>query len=229
MKKLSCKKILVLNEDYAQNLLGEDQITQVKNHWAICPDCRQAYEETREVLSLLKRDHPSDPGPVFWEKMSARIMRKTRQREVEVTEAPWYLKIFRNPFGWPGYAWAAALILILLVPIVFFNINNQEFSQSTEQPLSGREENKFYEMKFEPLSAMVDSLSDKESARLAGKVVARLGKELSDPPPLLTEEETHWDITRSTERLTEKELEVLIEKMEPDKSAEHKEEETNAC
>jgi hypothetical protein len=156
-------------------------------------------------------------------------MRQVRQVEAEAAEVPWYLKIFRNPFGWPGYAWAASLILILFVPIVLYTINNQDLSQLKGQSVSGGEEPKYFEMSFEPLSTLVDSLSEKESVRLAGKVVARLGKGLSDPRPFLSEEESHWDISRSTEGLDEEELEALIKKMEPGNSTVFKEGETNAC
>jgi hypothetical protein len=104
----------------------------------------------------------------------------------------------------------------------------QSYKAPSVQEIKGLESK--WETRLEPLSVSIESLSTKESVRLAKKVVARLGKDLSGPTRLSVEDETHWDISRSLEGLNNEELEALIKKMQPGGgSAGLKEEENYAC
>lgn len=227
MKREICKKIKELMDVYHQNLIEAGPASQVEAHLSECPSCRKAYEENREVLILLKKDCLPDPGPVFWNDLSSRIMTQVRLFRPEGKEAPWYKKVWINPFGWPGYAWATALILMLLTPVAIYNIHVQGNKTPSVQEIKGQE------MKWEtgsmPLSAAVESLSDKESVRLAKRVVARMGKDLPGPTRLLMDDGMHWDVSRSLEGLNNQELEALIKKMEPGGSAGYREEEEYVC
>ena len=227
MKREICKKISELADGYHQNLLEAGPASQVEAHLSECPSCRKAYQENREVLTLLKKDCLPDPGPIFWNDLSSRIMTQVRLYRPEEKEAPWYKKVWINPFGWPGYAWATALILMLLTPVAIYNIHVQGTKTPSVQEIKGQE------MKWEtgsnPLSAAVESLSDQESVGLAKRVVARMGKDLPGPTRLLRDEELHWDVSRSLEGLNNQELEALIKKMEPGGSAGYREEEEYVC
>jgi hypothetical protein len=213
MKRSICKKIRVLADVYHQKILDAAAALQVEAHLSQCPSCRKAYDETRDVLTLLEKDVLPDPGPVFWNQLDSRIMTQVRLSRPEGKEDPWYKKLWINPFGWSGYAWATALLLLLLTPVVIYNISFQGKNRLLIQ------ENKDQEFKWEtgtlPLSVVVENLSDIESVRLANKVVARMGKDLPGSTRLLIDNEMHWDVSRTLEGLNKTEIETLIKKMEP--------------
>jgi len=213
--------------DYYQNLLSPGLADQVEAHLSGCSSCRKEYEQTWKVLALLKEDCLTDPGPDFWQGLSLRTMAQVRLSRPEFQETPWYKKVWRNPFEWPGYAWATALILILLTPVAIYTIHIQGHNVSSV--LEIQDQASKWETGSEPLSMAVESLSDKDAVRLAKRVVARMGKDLPGPTRLLMQDETHWDISRSTEGLNNEELEVLIKKMEPGRSGSMKEEEDYVC
>jgi hypothetical protein len=227
MKRSICKKIRAQADVYHQKTLDAYPALQVEAHLSECPSCRKAYEETREVLTLLKKDVLPDPGPVFWNQLNSRIMTQVRLSRPEGREAPWYKKFWINPFGWPGYAWATALLLMLLTPVVIYHIN---YHGNNTPSIQG---SKDQEIKWEtgsfPLSVAVENLSDNESIRLANKVVARMGKDLPGSPRLLIDNEMHWDVSRTLEGLNKTEIETLIKKMEPGDSAGYKGEEEYVC
>lgn len=227
MKKTACKNFKKMAGDYYQNLLSPGLAEQVENHLSKCPSCRKEYEETREVLALLKEDRLADPGPAFWQGLNSRVMAQVRLSKPEFQETPWYKKIWRNLFEWPGYAWATALILILLTPVAIYTIHIQ--AHNATSGLEIQDQAAKWETGSEPLSMAVESLSDKDAVRLAKRVVARMGEDLPGPTRLLMQNETYWDISRSTEGLNNEELEVLIKKMETGRSGGMKEEEDYDC
>ncbi|MBI4768296.1 MAG: zf-HC2 domain-containing protein [Deltaproteobacteria bacterium] len=227
MKRETCKKIRELTAEYHQNLLEADPASRVEAHLSQCPSCRKAYEETREVLTLLKKDHLPDPGTLFWNDLSSRIMAQVPLDRSQEKEPPWYKKLWVNPFGWPGYAWATALLLILLTPVVIYNINVLGPKSPSDQEIRGLE--MMWGSESIPLTAVVETLSDKESVNLAKRVVARMGKDLPSPTRLLMDDELHWDVFQSLEGLTTQELEALIKKMGPGGSAGYRKEEENVC
>jgi len=227
MKKASCKKFRKMAGDYYQNLLSPGLAEQVEAHLSGCSSCRKEYEQTWKVLALLKEDCLTDPGPDFWQGLSLRTMAQVRLSRPEFQKTHWSKKIWRNPFEWPGYAWATALILILLTPVAIYTIQMQGYKAPSV--LETQSQASIWETESEPLAVAVESLSDKESVRLAKKVVARMGKDLPGPTRLLMEDETHWDISRSLEGFNNEELEVLIKKMETGRSGGMKEEEDYVC
>jgi predicted anti-sigma-YlaC factor YlaD len=216
-----------LAEGYHQKILDSGQVLQVEAHLSECPSCRKAYEETREVLALLTKDVLPDPGPAFWNELNSRILTQVRLSRPEGDEDPWYKKFWIKPFGWPGYAWATALLLMLLTPVVLYNITFQGNHTALIQE-NIDQENK-WETRPLPLPVVVENLSDTESVRLAKRVMARMGKDLSSPTGLLLNEDLHWDISRSLEGLNRQELEALINKMGPGGSAGNKEEGEYVC
>jgi hypothetical protein len=227
MKKTVCKKFRKLAGEYHQNLLETDRVSEVEAHLSECPFCRKEYKETREILNLLKEDRLADPGPAFWQGLSSRVMTQVNLSRPEFQETPWTKKVWSNPFTWPGYAWATALILILLTPVAIYTIHFQGYKAPSIQEIKGQELK--LDTGFEPLSVAVESLSDHESVQLGKKVVARMGKDLPEPARLSVEDEMHWDISRSLEGLNKEELEALIKKMETGKSVGIKEEEDDVC
>jgi hypothetical protein len=227
MKKETCRRTRKRLDVYSQNLLEAGPTSEIKTHLSECPSCRKAYEETREVLALLKQDFLPDPGPGFWNGLSSRVMTQVHLYRTEEKKAPWYKKVWINPFEWPGYAWATALILMLLAPVAIYNMQVQGPKTPSIQEIKGPETK--WETGSLTLSGDVESLSDNESVRLAERVVARMGKDLSGPTRLVMDDELHWDVSRSLEGLSNRELEFLIKKMGPGGSAGYKEGEEYVC
>ena len=213
--------------DYYQNLLSPGLAELVEAHLSGCPSCRKEYEQTWKVLNLLKENRLADPGPAFWQGLNSRVIAQVRLSRPEFKETPWYRKVWSSPFWWPGYAWATALILILLTPVAIYTIHIQ--GHNVPSVLEIQDQVPKWETGSEPLSMAVESLSDKDAVRLAKRVVVRMGKDLPGPTRLLMQDETHWDISRSTEGLNNEELEVLIKKMETGRSGGMKEEEDYVC
>lgn len=227
MKREICRKTREQVEVYSQNLLEAGPVSEVETHLSECPSCRKAYEETREILTLLKKDSLSDPGPGFWNDLSSRVMTQVRLHRPEEKETPWYKRVWTNPFGWPGYAWATALILMLLTPVVIYNMQVQGHKKLSIQEIKNPDTK--WETGSLSWSAGVESLSENESIRLAKRVVAKMGKDLPGTTRLMMDDELHWDVSRSLEGLDSRELEVLIKKMEPDDSAGNRREEEYVC
>jgi hypothetical protein len=213
MKTTSCKKVKKLLSSYAEGLLNPDWKEQVKDHLALCPDCQEAYLKTQEILGLLKRDRLPDPGAEFWEKMRSGVMSQVRQTRPEPVKIPWTKRIWGAPFGWPGYAWATALMLILLTPVLIYTIHFNNPVPSTRQEIPANDWGGEGGMESSP--SILETLSPKESIHLGKKMMARLAGDWPRQTPLTVEDELHGDISPSLEGLDKDELEILIRKMQP--------------
>ncbi len=221
-KTISCKKVKKLTSSYSQGLLAPDWAERIESHLSICPDCHQAYQETKKILGLLGQDRLPEPGEGFWNRLSSRIMHQVRLTRPEPVRIPWTKKIWGNPFGWPGYAWATALIFILLTPVVIYTIHFKNHPPPLVQELLGNEWR--WEMGLEAVPPVFDTLSPKESIRLGKRIVARMGRDFSGLSPLAAEDELSWDVSRSLEGLDKEELNLLIKKIQTGGSAGFKEE-----
>jgi hypothetical protein len=212
MKEHSCRRIKKMAGDYYQKLLGAEVAGQVESHLGACPSCRREYEEIREILDLFRKEELPSPEPAFWSGLTSRIMTGVRQSGPEPVEVPWFKRIWGNPFSWPGYAWATAVILVLLTPLVLYTVQFKSPSTPAVREIRGEDWNG--ESGFESLTARLESLSSGESVRLGAKVTARLGDDLSGQVRLLDEDELPWDISRSLESLNHGELELLNKKIQ---------------
>jgi hypothetical protein len=224
MKAIPCKKVKKLLSSYPQDLLTPDWAERVKEHLSNCSDCQKEYQKTQGVLDLLKQDRLPDQGPEFWKGMNARIMSQVRQVRSEPERIPWNKKIWGYPFGWPGYAWATALILLLLTPVLLYTIHFNNQPQSPIRELVATDLR--WEMGVDSYPAILEALSPKESSRLGKKIVARLGSDLPIQTPLMAEDELSGDLSHSLEGLDKEELDILIKKIQTGGSAGLKEEET---
>jgi Putative zinc-finger len=216
-KDISCKKAKKLAGDYSQDLLSPDLIEGVERHLSSCPSCQKEYQDNRKVLTLLSRDRFPDPGPDFWNGLSSRVMAQVRLNRLDPVGAPWYKKVWGSPFGWPGYAWVTALILIFLTPAAIYTIHFRGYNQTAVQETLESELK--WEMGLESYSAAVESLSARESIRLGERLTARLAKDLPRETEGLIEDDLQWDVSPALENLNAKELDALIKKTQPGGSA----------
>ncbi len=217
MKDISCKKAKKLADDYLQDLLSSDQVEGIEKHLSACPSCQKEVQDTRKVLTLLRRDLMTDPGPDFWKGLNSHIMAQVRPGRINPEKTPWYRRVWVNPFGWPGYAWATALILIFLTPAFIYTIHFRGFKQTAV--LETLETELKWETGLESYSAAVESLSSQESIRLGEKITARLAKDLPQQTHGLIEDDLQWDVSSVLEGLSRQELDLLIKRTRPGDSA----------
>ena len=212
-KDISCKKARELVGDYAQDLLSPDLDEGLGRHLSACPSCQKEYQDNRKVLTLLRRDRMADPGPDFWKGLDSLIMAQIRSGRSTPVKTPWFKKVWGSPLGWPGYAWATALILILLTPAV---IDNHYRPASVQESLEGEWK---WGIGSESYPSAFESLSPQESKRLGERITARMSKELPIQTHGLAEEDLQWDLSPVLESLTPQELDALIKKTRPGGSA----------
>lgn len=184
---------------------------RVKAHLEQCPACAQWAEETRGVMDLLRQDRLSEPEEPFWSGLSQRIMTEVRPTPSFPERIAWYRRIWGTPFGWPGYAWGTALLLMVLTPLVFYTMQDRGTMGSPGSEIILNEWRG--EAALESFASALESLSDREAGRLEKKVVARMGKEIAVEDATGSEEDLHWDVSTSLESLNTKELEILMKKL----------------
>lgn len=208
--------------EYTQAALGPELTEKIKDHLSHCPACEKEYQKTNAVLALLKKDRLPDPDPEFWKGLNARIIAQVPVRSPVAEKPSWTRRIWEMPFLSPGYAWATALILILLTPIVFYTMQYGG-PTSSGRPESAREE-VGWEINYDSLSVSIESLNSWESSRLREKVVARMGKDLPTQIQIWSEDDFQGDISPALEGLNKKELEALEKKLQTGGPAGFKEE-----
>jgi hypothetical protein len=211
MKTKKCQKVKGLMALSEQGTLSPDQDLQLRDHLSECSSCSRLYQETLDLLDLVRRDRLPDREPAFWKGMSNLIMAEVRHIPGKVETVPWYRKIWGTPFQWPGYAWATALLLFILTPLAIYTIQDRG-----KTPYPGMEmavSQLRGEFGFEPYLSALESFSAKEADRLGTKVLARLEKELAGSSSRV-EEELSGDLPRSMENLNPKELDALFQKLQ---------------
>jgi hypothetical protein len=217
MKGLTCKEVKKLADDYSQNLLSSDLVERINSHLSACPSCQRVYEEIRDVLALLKRDRLPDPGPEFWNGLNSRVMAQVRLSRSGSMKVPWYKKVWGNPFGWPGYAWVTALILILLTPAVIYNNYYRGYKPSVAQESVENEGNWVTSTGSSMLA--LESLSPQEATRLEETITSEMAKDLPGQTHGLMEDDLQWNVSPVLENLTLQELDALLKKIRPSGSA----------
>lgn len=217
MKDLYCKKAKKLAVDYLQDLLAPDLVEGIERHLSACPSCQREYQDTRKVLTLLRRDRMTDPGPDFWKGLHSHMMAQIRPGRSKPEKVPWYKRVWENPFGWSGYAWVTALILICLTPAVIYNNYFRNYGAPVVQETMENEWKS--EMGHESFFSAFEALSPQESLRLGEKITARLAKDLPVQTHGLVEDELQWDVSPVLESLTPQELDALIKKTRPGNTA----------
>jgi hypothetical protein len=210
MRHLSCNKIRSKATDFCQDLLTSEEADRVRIHLAQCPSCRKAYRDTEDTLARLPQDRIKDPGPEFWDGLQAAIMHRIAQNRPAPSEAPWYKKVWEIPFQWPGSAWATALILLVLVPLMLFSLYPGRPITSLPDALLAEWN---VETGHDPMFSRLEGLSNQESERLGKRVVAQLASEVTKTLHRGEEEEWSWDTAGSLESLNEQELEAIAKKL----------------
>jgi hypothetical protein len=195
-------------EQYCQGLLPPERARRVEDHIRRCPACRREYETTGELLDRLASHKLPDPGEVFWDRMRGAIM--GRLAETPARPLPWYKRDWVAPFQWPGYAWATALLLLVLVPLLLYT----RYSGQDAAPLPAAMVAEWnLETGSDPMFSGLEGLSQRESERLGKKVVTLLAGEVTKNPAPAEEDDWSWDAAGSLESLNEQEMEAVAKKL----------------
>lgn len=210
MKLLNCKQAREAIRWEAGKQGENPEGTPLRRHLDSCPDCRRLDAETRQAAEFLRQDHLPDPGPEFWNRMSTRIMAEVRRQEA--SPKPWYKKPWLSPLGWPVYAGAPALALLVLAVVWFAR------GPAPEPVLLNRDTVPRAEMVLdETLDSVVDpiySLTPGQTKTLGRKVVAGLARDIRTRNESPVEAMVDWDLNNNLDGLTTEELEKMAKKLQ---------------
>lgn len=102
---MECKDCLFLFDDYTDEILKEEAISEISKHLADCESCAFAYKQFHREQELFERYlHNADESPVLWKNLQESI--------IPLKAKPWWLRIFEGSISIPKPVLAAALILI---------------------------------------------------------------------------------------------------------------------
>lgn len=106
---MNCDQVKEHLADYLTGTLGPDAAEELNEHFARCATCKQeaeALSETWEMLGLLDAEQPSAAlRPRFYESLEA-------YRQGLQASAPVPPKRRFFDWGWQGWAWSAALLVL---------------------------------------------------------------------------------------------------------------------
>jgi hypothetical protein len=208
--KGTCREVKKRLLEYAGQPLTETSAEQVRDHLSRCPDCRGLYEENSQIVEALRQDSLPDPGPDFWNRMTAGIMASVRHWEIR--PQPWYRKPWFNAWGWPVYAWSPALVLLILTFGLYYN---GSFSKPVYLAKNGVPA---AESRLEDLSdSLADpflTLSPQESVRLEKKMERRLASEWYARNDEAEEAVLDWDLSNRMETLSIQDLNKVADKLQ---------------
>ncbi len=106
---MKCDQVKEHIADYLAGILSPAEAEELDEHFARCAACKQeaaALSETWEMLGLLEQEQPSaEMRPRFYQSLEA-----YRQGLAAAAPAPAKRRFF--DWGWQGWAWSAALLVL---------------------------------------------------------------------------------------------------------------------
>ena len=98
--------------DYVEGNLEPDQKTLVEVHLLNCLQCREHFQEIQRIGYFLKSYTVSDPGEVFWDRLSSRIYSRVNS-EKPTQRKRW--EILQDWMTWKRLVYATTPILLILL------------------------------------------------------------------------------------------------------------------
>ena len=74
---MTCRQVLSIREDYADNELTPAQHESVERHLRQCPGCRNEFEATRRLKELMTNVTTAYPDADYWEETTDLILART--------------------------------------------------------------------------------------------------------------------------------------------------------
>jgi hypothetical protein len=208
--KGNCKKIRRALAEVAGRPLTGVEGEQLRAHLDRCPDCLRIHEENTGVLQALRQDPQTDPGPEFWNRMTAGIM--TEVRRLEKRPQPWYRRPWLTPRSWPVYVWSPALALLILSAGLYYygSLSKPVYLARNEVPVADSR----LETTGDSLEDPFMTLTVEESTRLRKKMGLRLAGELLARNDEGEEAVLDWDLSHRMETLTTTDLNKVADKLQ---------------
>lgn len=125
---MDCKDIMELINMYIDGMLDETDAHLLEEHFKKCPTCREQFEETKALVTLVKDLDEEELPSGFSERLHIRLeneIGKTRQS---------------GPLHWMKWVGMAAVIAVLLLSVRMLNILDLKGQKDAEQPESSQAE-----------------------------------------------------------------------------------------
>lgn len=74
---MNCLDAKLMLDDYIFGRTNPDDAALLEEHFATCPDCRDALEKERQLLNLMRAGEVPDPGAEYWEGVEKSILGRT--------------------------------------------------------------------------------------------------------------------------------------------------------
>jgi len=97
--------------DYSTGSLGEAEAAHVRSHLETCQACRAELASLERTGDLLNGTEPMQPGADLWPGIAAKLAPREPARQ-------WWRVLLPNRRTWPAFAAAAAILLLVIVPMV---------------------------------------------------------------------------------------------------------------
>ena len=74
---MTCQEVLSYLDDLIDDELPPTKVESVRKHMEQCLSCREEYDRTVQLLTVLKQRKPLIPDDTYWDEVTALIMAKT--------------------------------------------------------------------------------------------------------------------------------------------------------
>lgn len=116
---MRCERVQVLYSEYVAGTLSPETLTRVEEHLSACPVCRNFYEDSDKLGSLIRHQgEVAHPGPAYFDDLAARVLGELEKSPPPPPIRNWRRLIRGRPIWWSGASAAAALLLLALVPML---------------------------------------------------------------------------------------------------------------
>ena len=100
---MNCDDIRKLISDDVDGAASAEDAQRVREHLAVCPECRAVRRQWERIDSIVKRGPADTPSEEYWDEFPNRLEARLRMR-------PLRLRLFANVHSW---GWAAAAVLLV--------------------------------------------------------------------------------------------------------------------
>ncbi len=108
---MTCLQYKPLIDDFADNNLAPELVTQLKEHIATCSDCKKELEATNHLKELLHKTTSHNPGELYFEETAELIIARTIEKDNWQENQKSASKV-RSEFSRALFSTAAALLLL---------------------------------------------------------------------------------------------------------------------
>ncbi len=124
---MTCLRYKPLIDDFADNNLAPELVTQLKEHFSTCSACKQELEATKNLKELLHNTTSHIPGDLYFEETAELIIARTIEKNNWQDNQKPTSKV-RSEFTRALFSTAAALLL--LAASILIGTSDTNFAQN---------------------------------------------------------------------------------------------------